>query len=63
MSPETYMNSVDEDAIVKIWIAAKVAAIGQVFFDAINFPIDKPDIEIEVRLGRRCYNLNLITTG
>ena len=53
MSPETYMNSVDEDAIVKIWIAAKVAAIGQVFFDAINFPIDKPDIEIEVRTEQR----------
>ena len=48
MAPEMYMNTVDEDAIVKIWIAAKVASTGQVFFDAINFPIDKPDIEVEV---------------
>ena len=45
---ELYMNEIDEDATVKIWIAAKVSETDQLFFDDVTIDVDKPDLVLEV---------------
>ena len=42
------MNEIDEDATVKIWIAAKVSETDQLFFDDVTIDVDKPDLVLEV---------------
>ena len=41
------MNTIDEDATVKIWVAAKVQETDQLFFDDTTIDVDKPDLIVE----------------
>ena len=48
LKAKDYLNEIDEDAMILVFLRAKVEPTGQMFIKKENFPLDKPELDIMV---------------
>ena len=48
LKAKDYLNEIDENAMILVFVRAKVEPTGQMFIKEESFPLDKPELDITV---------------